>query len=90
MHGLSSAPYRIGLGKFAAQFKPKKPYSATIAIEKGVHDDHGTAILFEQDNRRCLITRRLYGATDEVAFWEVMKDWAQFQPRFAKPRTNPG
>jgi hypothetical protein len=88
--GLASIPYIVGTGKFAAQFKPDKPYSATMAIEKGVHNDHGTAILFEQANRRCLITRRIYDLSDEDTFWEVMKDWAQFQPRLAKPRVNPG
>jgi hypothetical protein len=90
IHGLASAPYRVGTGKFAAQFKPDKPYSATIAIERGIHYGHGTAVFFEQSNRRCLITRRLYGLSDEEAFWEVMKDWAQFQPRLAKPRVDPG
>jgi hypothetical protein len=90
LHGLASDPYRVGTGKFAAQFKPDKPYSATIAIEKGVHDDHGTAILFEQANRRCLVTRRILKGSDEDTFWEVMKDWAQLQPRLAKPRVNPG
>jgi hypothetical protein len=88
--GLASTPYRVGTGKFAAQFKPGKPYSATMAIEKGVHNDHGTAIFFEQANRRCLITRRIYNLSDEDTFWEVMKDWAQFQPKLAKPRVDPG
>jgi hypothetical protein len=90
MDGLASEPYRIGTGKFAAQFKPDKPYSATIAIEKGLHDDHGTAILFEQANRSCLITRRILRKSDEETFWQVMTDWAQFQPRKAKPRVNSG
>jgi hypothetical protein len=90
MEGLASEPYRIGTGKFAAQFKPDKPYSATIAIEKGVHGKHGTAILFEQANRRCLLTRRILGKSDEDTFWLVMKDWAQFEPRLAKPRVNAG
>jgi hypothetical protein len=90
MEGLASEPYRIGTGKFAAQFKPGKPYSATIAIEKGVHGDHGTAILFEQANRRCLLTRRILDKTDEDTFWIVMKDWAQFEPRTAKPRVGAG
>jgi hypothetical protein len=87
---LASEPYRVGTGKFSAQFKPGKPYSATIAIEKGVHAEHGTAILFEQANRRCLLTRRIYDLSDEDTFWEVMKDWAQFQPRLSKPRVDPG
>jgi hypothetical protein len=90
MHGLASDPYRIGTGKFVAQFKPDKPYSATIAIEKGVHGDHDTAILFEQANRRCLVTRRILGESDEDTFWLVMKDWAQFEPRLARPRVKAG
>jgi hypothetical protein len=44
MAGLASAPYRTGVGKFAAQFKPDKPYSATIAIESGVHGEHGNPL----------------------------------------------
>jgi hypothetical protein len=88
--GLASEPYRTGVGKFSAQFKPDKPYSATIAIEKGVHGEQGTAILFEQANRRCLITRRIFGTSDEDTFWLVLKNWASFEPRPAKPRTRSG
>jgi hypothetical protein len=90
MSGLASDPYRIGTGKFVAQFKPDQPYSATIAVEKGVHNEYGTAILFEQANRRCLITRRIIGESDEDTFWQVMKDWAQFEPRLARPRVKAG
>jgi hypothetical protein len=87
--GLATQPYGIGLGKFTAKFRPDEPYSATIAIEKGTHDEHGTAIYFEQGARRCLPTRRVYGISDEDALWYVMKDWAQFQPRLSKPRQDP-
>jgi hypothetical protein len=82
--GLATQPYRTGLGKLAARLRPDEPYSATIAIEKGVHGEHGTAIFFEQSNRRCLLSRRLYGISDDDALWCVMKDWAQFQPRLSK------
>jgi hypothetical protein len=88
--GLATQPYRTGLGKFTTRFKPGEPYSATIAIEKGVHGEHGTAIFSEQDNRGCLLTRRLYGISVDDALWFVMKDWAQFQPRLSKPRVDPG
>jgi hypothetical protein len=88
--GLATQPYGSGLGKFTAKFKPEVPYSATIAIEKGVHGEHGTAIYFEQGARRCLLTRRIYGISDEDTLWYVMKDWAQFQPRLSKPRLDPG
>jgi hypothetical protein len=88
--GLEVEPYRIGVGKFTAQFKPDKPYSATIAIERGVHGEHGTAIFFEQSSRRCLVTRRFYGLSDEEVFWWVLKDWANFEPKAAKPRRSAG
>jgi hypothetical protein len=79
--GLATQPCGSGLGKFSARFKPDQPYAATIAIEKGAHGEHGTAIFFEQGTRRCLLTRRLYGISD---------DDAQFQPRLSKPRLDPG
>jgi hypothetical protein len=89
--GLATQPYRSGIGKFTTQFRPGEPYSATLAVEKGVHGEFGTAVFFEQENRRCLLTRRLYGPlTDKDAFWHVMKDWAQFQPRLSKPRADQG
>jgi hypothetical protein len=88
--GLATQPYGSGLGKFTAKFKPDEPYSATIAIERGTHEEFGTGIYFEQGVRRCLLTRRIYGISDEDTFWYVMKDWAQFQPRLSKPRLDPG
>jgi hypothetical protein len=88
--GLSTQPCGSGLGRFTPKFKPNVPYSATIAIERGTHDEFGTAIYFEQEDRRCLLTRRIYGISGEDTFWYVMKDWAEFQPRRSKPRTNPG
>jgi hypothetical protein len=90
MDGLVAEPFGIGTGKFSAQFKPGKPYSATIAIESGVHGEHGTAILFEQDNRRCLLTRQVFDLSDEDTLWSVMKDWANFEPRLVKPRRAAG
>jgi hypothetical protein len=88
--GLATQPYGSGLGKFTAKFKPDQPYAATFAIEKGAHDEHGTAIYFEQGPRRCILTRRIYGLPEEDVFWYVMKDWAQVQPRASKPRQEPG
>jgi hypothetical protein len=90
MDGLVAQPYKIDIGKFTAQFKRSEPYSATIAIEKGIYGEHGTAILFEQENRKCLLTRRLYGLSDETVFWRTMKDWADFEPRLAKTRSDAG
>jgi hypothetical protein len=55
--GLATQPYGTGLGKFTAKFDPDESYSATIAIEKGTHEERGTAIYFEQGSQRCLLTR---------------------------------
>jgi hypothetical protein len=90
MDGLVAQPYRIDIGKFTAQFKRNKPYSATIAIEKGLYGEHGTAILFEQENRKCMLTSRHYDISDEDAFWLTMKDWADFEPRQVKNRVDAG
>jgi hypothetical protein len=88
--GVATQPYGAGLGKFTAKFNPDEPYSATIAIEKGTHDEHGAAIFFEQGVRRCLLTRRLYGLSDDQALWHMMMDWAHFRPSRSKPRRDPG
>jgi hypothetical protein len=90
MDGLVAQPYKIDIGKFTSQFKRNEPYSATIAIEKGYYGEHGTAILFEQENRRCLLTRRFYDSSDETVFWLTLKDWAEFEPRLAKTRVDAG
>jgi hypothetical protein len=88
--GLATQPYGTGLGKFTAKFHPNESYSATIAIEKGTQGEHDAATFFEKGTRRCLLTRRLYGISDDDALWYAMKDWAQFQPRLSKPRADPG
>jgi hypothetical protein len=89
-NGLSSAPYRSGIGKFAAQFKPEKPFAATMAIETGIHGEHAIAILFEQKTRRCLLSERYLSDSDVDTFWRAMKLWEEFDPRAAKPRTQAG
>jgi hypothetical protein len=88
--GLVTQPYTAGLGKFTAEFKPERPYSATIAIEKGCHNDHGTAIFFEQETRRCLLRQTSYGLSNDEVLWYTMQAWALFQPRPAKPPQDPG
>jgi hypothetical protein len=89
-NGLESAPYRTGIGKFAAQFKPEKPFAATMAIETGIHGEHAIAILFEQKTRRCLLSERCLLTSDVDTFWRAMKLWAEFDPRAAKTRTQAG
>jgi hypothetical protein len=88
--GLASKPYGAGLGKLTAKFDSEEPYAATIAVEKGVHDERATAIYFEQGVHRCLLTRRVHEATGGEALWSAMKDWAEFQPKRSARRSDPG
>jgi hypothetical protein len=88
--GLCSQPYDKGLDRFTAKFDPSLPMTATVAIEPGCHFDHGTAIYFEQDKRRCVLTDTPYGLSDDEALWYTLQAWAKFQPRLAKPRREPG
>jgi hypothetical protein len=83
-------PYDKGLVRFTAKFDPSQPMTATVVIEPGCHFDHGTAIYFEQDKRRCVLTDRLYGLSDDEALSHTLQPWAKFQPRLAKPRREPG
>jgi hypothetical protein len=88
--GLASQPYGAGLCKFTAKFDSEEPYAATIAVEKGVHDERATAVFFEQGVHRCLLTRRIHEATADEALWLAMKDWAEFQPKRSARRRDPG
>jgi hypothetical protein len=49
------------------KFKPEEPMAAVMAIEKGVHSEFGTASLFTQENRRCLLLDTLHGLTEDEA-----------------------
>jgi hypothetical protein len=61
-----------------------------MAIQKGVHNDCGTAILFTQDERRRLLLDTLHGKTVEETMWHMMSEWARFQPRATHPKSDFG
>jgi hypothetical protein len=83
--------YDKGFERFVGKFDPSIPVTATLAIEKGCHDDYGLAVFFQQEKRRCLMIDTLIGGkTDVDAFWHGMLLWAAFKPRAASPRTEPG
>jgi hypothetical protein len=86
---LHTQNYDKGIERFVGKFDPEIPDQAVISIEKGAHFDHGTAIYFTQDKRRCLLLDTLYGFTDDEALWYRLSSWARFQPRLAKPRKDP-
>jgi hypothetical protein len=87
---LATQPYDKGLSRFTTMFKPDVGLSAITAIEPGCHHDHGCAIYFQQDTRRCLIMDTLFGLSDDEALWYTLQAWAKFQPRLARPRSEPG
>jgi hypothetical protein len=76
--GLATQPYDKGLERFDGKYDPSQPISAVIAIEPGCHHDHGTAIFFQQDKRRCLLVETLFGLTDDEALWFTLQSWAKF------------
>jgi hypothetical protein len=88
--GLKTQNYDKGLGRFVRKFDSDNEMSATFAIVKGVHQDHGSAIYYTQASRRCLLLDTLHGQTDEEAMWYTLQTLAKFQPRLNKPRTEPG
>jgi hypothetical protein len=88
--GLKTQNYDKGFDRFVRKFKPEEPMGAVMAIEKGVHSEFGTAILFTQENRRCLLLDTLHGITEEDALWYTMLSWAKFQRRISRPKEDPG
>jgi hypothetical protein len=50
--GLKAQNYDKGFDRFIRRFKPDLDLAATVAIFKGVHDDHGTAVLCTHGKRR--------------------------------------
>jgi hypothetical protein len=82
--------YDKGFDRFIRKFDPDVPMSAIMAIPKGVHDYFGTAILFTQENRRCLLLDTLHKRSEEDALWHTMSSWARFQPRTLRPKSDSG
>jgi hypothetical protein len=88
--GLRTQNYDKGLDKYVRKFDPTEESSAAVSIHTGWQGDHGWAVAFKQDPRRCLLLDTVDGLTDEKALWTALSAWAMFQPRLSKPRTFPG
>jgi hypothetical protein len=82
--------YDKGLERFVRKFDPDQEMEATIAIAKGVHQDHRPAVRTTQQKRRCLLLGTIYGHTDEEALWYALMEWACLQLRKKRPRQYPG
>jgi hypothetical protein len=74
--GLRTQNYDKGFARFIRKFNPDVPMSAVMAIEDGKHSEFGTAILFTQENRRCLLLDTLHDISEDDALWRLMLSWA--------------
>jgi hypothetical protein len=88
--GLKTQNYDKGLDRSIRKFKHDSETQATMAIAKGFHEDHGSAVYLTQGKRRCLSLNTTYGLSDDDALWKTLADWACFQPRRGAPRVVPG
>jgi hypothetical protein len=79
-----------GFERFVRKFDPDQEMSATSAIIKGAHHEHGTAVYFTQGTRRCLLLDTTYGLSADEVLWYTLFSWAKFQPRLKRPRKEPG
>jgi hypothetical protein len=87
---LKTQNYDKGFDKFIRKFNPKREMSAVVAVEEGFQGDHGWAVVFQQEPRRCLLLDTADGLTKEEAMWVALSSWATFQPRQNTPRSKPG
>jgi hypothetical protein len=87
---LKTQNYDKGFERFVRKFDPEVETEAVIAIVKGDHFEHGTAVCVIQEKRRCLLLDTVYGLTDEEALWHTLLAWAKFQSRLKRPRQEPG
>jgi hypothetical protein len=88
--GLRTQSYDKGFDRFVGKFNADTPIEAVLSLVKGIHHDHGAAVYFTQEKRRCLLLDTLHGLSDEEALWYTLSMWDKFQPRLANPRKDPG
>jgi hypothetical protein len=88
--GLRTQNYDKGFDRFIRKFNPGVQMSAVMAIESGAHSEFGAAILFTQENRRCLLLETLHVESEADALWYTMLRWARFQPRATRPKSDAG
>jgi hypothetical protein len=77
--GLRTQNCDKGFDRFIGKFNPDLPMAAVMAIEQGKHSEFGTAILFTQENKRCLLLDTLHEISEEDALCATMLSWARFQ-----------
>jgi hypothetical protein len=88
--GLKTQNCDTGFERFVRKFDQDQEMSATVAIIKGAHHEHGTAVSFTQSTRRCLLLDTTYGLSADEALWYTLLSQAKFQPRLKRPQREPG
>jgi hypothetical protein len=49
-----------GLDRLIRKFDSEVPMTATTAVAKGYHEEHGLAVYGTQESRRCLLLETIY------------------------------
>jgi hypothetical protein len=65
---LKTQNYDEGFERFVRKFDPDSRMDAVMAIGKGAHHNHGTAVLVTQEKRRCLLLDTVHGLSSESPF----------------------
>jgi hypothetical protein len=65
--GPKTQNYDKGFHRFIRKFDPDIEVQGTMAIVKGYHDDHWSAVCLMQKKRRCLLLDTTFGLTDDEA-----------------------
>jgi hypothetical protein len=79
--GLKTQNYDKGFDRFVRKFNQDEEVAAVLSVMKGTYQDHGCAVYFTQESRRCLLLDTTYALTDDEALWATLNSWANFQPR---------
>jgi hypothetical protein len=70
--GLKTRNYDKGFDRFIRTLDPDLPTDAFVSIVKGVLHEHGAAVLFTQENGRCLLLDTFHGLSDDEALWYTL------------------
>jgi hypothetical protein len=86
--GIKTRNYDTGFDRFVRKFNPEEEMSATLALFRGHHGDHGWEVYCAQGSRRCCLLDTTFSLTDEEVLWTGLSAWANSQPRQRKPSQN--
>jgi hypothetical protein len=67
--GRETQNYDKGFDRSVRKFNQDEEVAAACAVVRGVHQDHGCAVYFTQEKRRCLLLETTHGLSDDEALW---------------------